>query len=169
LEAFRQGLKETGYIEGENVVIEYRFADNRYERPPELAADLVHRQVAVIVANGPAAMPAKTASGSIPLVFATGFDPVQQGLVASLARPGGNITGLSLMGGMLEVKRVEILRKIVPNADVQRARLPIRLPATGKCLFRWAYRFCGNRNGWHWPPIATIIGLLGAGHWGPHG
>jgi hypothetical protein len=117
-----------------------------------------------------AALAAKAATSTIPIVFMAGdVDPVQAGLVASLARPGGNITGLSLMGGMLEVKRVEILRKIVPNADVQRARLPIRLPATGKCLFRWAYRFCGNRNGWHWPPIATIIGLLGAGHWGPHG
>ena len=117
-----------------------------------------------------AALAAKAATSTIPIVFMAGdVDPVQAGLVASLARPGGNITGLSLMGGMLEVKLVEILRKIVPNADVQRARLPIRLPATGKCLFRWAYRFCGNRNGWHWPPIATIIGLLGAGHWGPHG
>ena len=84
-----------------------------------------------------AALAAKAATSTIPIVFMAGdVDPVQAGLVASLARPGGNITGLSLMGGMLEVKRVEILRKIVPNADVQRARLPIRLPATGKHLFR---------------------------------
>jgi putative tryptophan/tyrosine transport system substrate-binding protein len=130
LEAFRQGLKEAGYIEGENVVIEYRFADNRYERLPELAADLVHRQVAVIVANGPAATVAKTASGSIPLVFATGFDPVQQGLVASLARPSGNATGVVASFDEIGPKKLELAHELVPSATDFAALLNPTYPST---------------------------------------
>jgi putative tryptophan/tyrosine transport system substrate-binding protein len=130
LESFRQGLKEAGYIEGENVVIEYRFADNHNERLSELAADLVHRQVAVIVANGPAALSAKTANGSIPLVFTIGFDPVQQGLVVSLGRPGGNATGVVTSFDEIGPKKLELAHELVPSATEFVALLNPTYPST---------------------------------------
>jgi putative ABC transport system substrate-binding protein len=130
LDAFRQGLKEAGYVEGENVVIEYRFADNHNEKLPELAADLVHRQVAVIVANGPAAMSAKAASGSIPLVFAIGFDPVQQGLVASLGHPGGNATGVVTSFDEIGPKKLELAHELIPSATDFAALLNPTYPST---------------------------------------
>ena len=116
---FRQGLSEAGYIEGQNVAIEYRWAENHYDRLPGLAADLVSRKVDVIVAVGNrSALAAKSASSTIPIVFMTGIDPVGEGLVASIARPGGNITGLSFLFSDLHPKRLELLADLLPHAGV---------------------------------------------------
>jgi putative ABC transport system substrate-binding protein len=115
--AFRRGLKETGFVEGNNVVIEYRFADGQYDRLPAQATELVRRAVDVIVASGPpAANAARVATASIPIVFVVGLDPVAAGLVASFNRPGGNATGITLVSGPLGQKRLELVREFAPKA-----------------------------------------------------
>jgi ABC-type uncharacterized transport system substrate-binding protein len=114
---FLQGLKESGYIEGQNVTVEYRWADNQYDRLPALAADLVRRRVAVLVAAGTvAALAAKPATTTIPIVFSAGGDPVALGLVASLSRPGANVTGIANLSAELNPKQLQLLRGVLPNA-----------------------------------------------------
>ena len=115
--AFRKGLQEVGFVEGQNVSIEYRWAEGQYAELPKLASDLVNRRVTLIAANGGSVvgLAARSATSTIPIVFTGGGDPVSSGLVASLNNPGGNITGVSVLSGILEAKRLEILREVVPS------------------------------------------------------
>jgi len=115
--AFRQGLKEAGYVEGNNIVIDYRWAENRYEKLPALANDLVERQVTATFANSPAIKAAKAATSTIPITFISGEDPVRLGFVADLNRPGGNATGVAILAGELGAKRLQLLRELVPHAS----------------------------------------------------
>ena len=119
LAAFNQGLKETGYTQGQNVAVEYRSAEGQYNRLPALAADLIGHQVTVILSTAlAAALASKAATTTIPIVFMSATDPIKDGLVASLNRPGGNLTGVSLLTGELVKKRLELSREVVPNATV---------------------------------------------------
>src|SRR5436305_12737141 len=113
--AFRDGLKEAGFIDGQNVAIEFRWAEGRSDRLPELLAELIRRPVAVLVGDAFPMLAAKAATTSIPIVFAAGGDPVAQGLVGSLNRPGGNVTGVHFFAGVLGAKRLQLLRQIKPN------------------------------------------------------
>jgi len=134
--AFHQGPRETGYVEGQNVSIEYRRAEARYDRLPAMAADLVGRKVDLIVASGgpPAAQAAKRATSTIPIVFASGDDPVATGLVASLARPGGNLTGISFLVADLNPKRFELLSELVPQAKVIALLVNPKFPETERVM-----------------------------------
>ena len=128
---FLQGLKETGYVEGQNVAVEYRSAENQYDRLPGLVADLVRRRVAVIVTSATAAaLEAKSATTTIPIVFGTASDPVALGLVASLNRPGGNLTGSALLESELAPKRLQLLRELIPDAAVFGVLADPSFPAT---------------------------------------
>jgi ABC-type uncharacterized transport system substrate-binding protein len=114
--AFRQGPKEMGFVEGQNVAVEYRYADNQLDRLPNMAAELIRRPVAVLVCNNYAALAAKAVTTTVPIVFASGTDPVRDGLVDSFNRPGGNLTGVSFLTGLLGAKRLDLLRQLVPKA-----------------------------------------------------
>jgi putative ABC transport system substrate-binding protein len=130
---FFQALNESGYYEGRNVVFELRLAENQHERLPGLARDLVQRRVDVIVAGGPAAPAAKAATSTIPIVFGVGSDPVELGLVSNLARPGGNVTGVTILNRELMAKRLEILHELVPNEKV----VGLLVPPSGSCDSAW--------------------------------
>jgi putative ABC transport system substrate-binding protein len=123
-------LKEASFVEGQNVAIELRFAEGRSDRLPELATDLIHKSVDVIVANDPAAVAAKAATITVPIVFITGSDPVREGLVASLNRPGGNVTGVVFIAGELGAKRLELLRQLVPKATTMGVLVNPNTPET---------------------------------------
>ena len=137
--AFRQGLADAGFVEGRNVAIEFRHVDGRYDRLPAMAADLVRRRVAVIAASGSsAALAAKAATTTIPIIFSTSADPVETGLVASLARPGGNVTGTTRLNAQISAKRMQLLHELVPAAATIALLINPANPALAEPLLRQA-------------------------------
>ena len=134
--AFRQGLKEAGFVEGQNCAIEYRWDDNQPDRLPALVADLLRRPVAMIVGNTPSALAAKAATTTVPIVFATGGDPVRVGLVASLNRPGGNVTGVSFISAELGAKQLGLLRELRPGAARIAVLVDPKFPTTERLCLR---------------------------------
>src|SRR2546427_8729385 len=139
LRAFHDGLRETGYVEGRNVAIEHRWAEGRNDRLAALAAELVRRQVAAIVAAGstPAALVAQAATTTIPIVFYIGADPVKEGLVTSLSRPGGNVTGVVTLNVEVAAKRLELLHELVPTATIVALLVNPTLPRPSPETWRW--------------------------------
>lgn len=153
--AFRQGLSDTGYVEGQNVTIEYRWAEDHYERLPGLVADLVRRKVDVIAALAPpSALAAKGATSTIPIVFAVGIDPIAAGLVASLARPGGNVTGLSVQAPDLASKRLGVLREVVPG--LHRLAVMVNSGAAGSMLERREVQMVAGTLGFEVVPLEIM-------------
>jgi putative tryptophan/tyrosine transport system substrate-binding protein len=146
VDALRQGLADEGFIEGRNVVIEQRHADNQLDRLPGLAAELVRHQVSAIVGNVVAVEAARAATATIPIVFVTGEDPVKGGLVASLNRPEANLTGVTFFGGsQLDAKRLELLRDLIPKAAVFAVLGDVNYPAALR-VFRWQQRLPKSRK-----------------------
>jgi ABC-type uncharacterized transport system substrate-binding protein len=143
---FRQSLAQVGYVEGRDVAIEYRFADGKYDRLPEMASELARREVALIIAvAAPAALAAKAATTTIPIIFETGADPVALGLVANLSRPGGNLTGVALLNVELAAKRLELLHEVIPTATIVGLLVNPTSPL-GEAVER-----CASRSQQAWP------------------
>jgi putative tryptophan/tyrosine transport system substrate-binding protein len=158
--AFRNGLRETGFVEGQNVAIEYHYADNQIDRLPGLVANLIRQPVAVIVGNAAPALAAKSATTTVPIVFVTGGDPVEDGFVASMNRPGGNVTGVSFFGSVVGAKRLEMLRQLVPRATtiavlVTRTKL---IPRLNEKTCRLQRLRSGNASSF-WMPAASATSI----------
>jgi putative tryptophan/tyrosine transport system substrate-binding protein len=156
LAGFRQGLNEAGFVEGRNVAIEYRWADDQNDRLPALAADLVRRQVTVIVTAGstPAALAAKAATSTIPIVFYVGIDPVTAGLVAGLAQPGGNITGVTTLNAEVVPKRLQLLHELIPTATT----IALLINPTSPTLRRDQHAGGTGRSAHLRPPARRLTG-----------
>jgi putative tryptophan/tyrosine transport system substrate-binding protein len=163
--AFRQGLKDTGYVEGQNVAIEFRWAEGRTDRLPALVDELIHWPVDLIVGDAVAMLAAKCATTSVPIVFAAGGDPVGEGLVASLNRPGGNVTGVHFFGGVLGAKRLELLRQLLPKAGTIAMLVYPNTPNTeaNEATCR-PQRRCPGRNKSFWMSATTEKWILPLQH-----